>query len=648
MAASHCRRCPVVRLSVVILGLGLGLCTERAEADEFQLVVSGEPTLTSTAVTDGDRLVITDSSRRTFTYRRAPELDSSDGKYLGYSSAEAMQTLRWPVRNSGAMLIGSATGTPWRESQQQVRQIAAAGGVSPAPVRGPGGAAWISTGPAAYAAAYVDPQGLVQAYRGMGDEWQRFTVGPASPFVPAGGLAWSPIAASADLHLYSIDPRGLLVRLTTDGQLISLLPDFEFVPGGRLGRRRTVAGEELFAVDRRGRLVRYSIRAGRADFLESREGGLPPGAPVSAASWKSPGSTTADVFVVDRRGSLVGYPSMVAGSPPEVLATGFTPGTFVAVNDTAGMGGVGRRIAAVDWSGRVLEFSSTSFGWTASTLLPDLLSPGTALSFSSGPAGMLVSAIDPSGSWRIWTNGGAAWESAIVAPGFFPGSPAALDPASMTGFAVDALGHLVVARLIDGTWVTNLLWGAIDHSPRLVSRRIIPNGPLGLVSILLTNPSDEELVIQIVDELSPQAPQEHRIAARSGLKLPIERNPGAVLEEVYLVPGPAGALIEEVHQSSIPPQQRYEIVAWANRVTYSYIDRRKTKPAGALPSFDLKTHVSLGVVPLPPGELLQEGQTIDVREELEVLRNPGAAAWYAPPSPDPQPVIVEPPAERPN
>jgi hypothetical protein len=101
-----------------------------------------------------------------------------------------------------------------------------------------------------------------------------------------------------------------------------------------------------------------------------------------------------------------------------------------------------------------------------------------------------------------------------------------------------------------------------------------------------------------------------------------------VLEERYLVPGPVGTLIEEVHSYPIPPQQRYDVVAWSNRVQYRYIDRKKNKPPGALANFDVKRHASLGVIPIPPGELLRNAEVINVQDAAQALRNPGAAVWY--------------------
>jgi hypothetical protein len=104
------------------------------------------------------------------------------------------------------------------------------------------------------------------------------------------------------------------------------------------------------------------------------------------------------------------------------------------------------------------------------------------------------------------------------------------------------------------------------------------------------------------------------------------------------VPGPGG-WIEQVQTFPVPPQPRFTVVAWANRVTYSYVDR---KGVSVLPDFDLKTHVSLGVFPLPPGEYLRDGETVDVFQEALYQGNPGAAAGFGPPAGGPELVPREP------
>jgi hypothetical protein len=73
------------------------------------------------------------------------------------------------------------------------------------------------------------------------------------------------------------------------------------------------------------------------------------------------------------------------------------------------------------------------------------------------------------------------------------------------------------------------------------------------------------------------------------------------------------------------------VAVYANRVTYSYRDRRPDKPEGSVPDFDQRSSVSLGVFPLPPGDLLPPNARIDVHREATSQENPGAAAWYGVP-----------------
>jgi hypothetical protein len=48
----------------------------------------------------------------------------------------------------------------------------------------------------------------------------------------------------------------------------------------------------------------------------------------------------------------------------------------------------------------------------------------------------------------------------------------------------------------------------------------------------------------------------------------------------------------------------------------------------------LKTHVSLGVFDLPPGNFLRDGDRFDVFAEAAGRQNPGAARWFGIPAPD--------------
>jgi hypothetical protein len=115
----------------------------------------------------------------------------------------------------------------------------------------------------------------------------------------------------------------------------------------------------------------------------------------------------------------------------------------------------------------------------------------------------------------------------------------------------------------------------------------------------------------------------------------LERDAGAVLEEVYLAPGPAGTLIERTETLPLPPRPRYSLVAWSDKVTYQYIDRRKNKPKGAPADFDRRSQVSLTVISVPPGDLLEEGDQFDILRLAKELKNPGAVRWFPKPQSTP-------------
>jgi hypothetical protein len=71
----------------------------------FQLVAPGLPT-PSIASIDEQWLVIQDPAGQETAYQRAPRFDSADGAWIGYSSQEAQQVIRWPASFSGPMQIG--------------------------------------------------------------------------------------------------------------------------------------------------------------------------------------------------------------------------------------------------------------------------------------------------------------------------------------------------------------------------------------------------------------------------------------------------------------------------------------------------------------------------------------------------------------
>ena len=208
----------------------------------------------------------------------------------------------------------------------------------------------------------------------------------------------------------------------------------------------------------------------------------------------------------------------------------------------------------------------------------------------------------------------------------------AVDPLTGGLLAVDVRGRIVPAHWSEGNWTCTLCHHTLPQPPRLVSRRVIPNEPLPPARVTLVNGGEDELVVQVADVAAPQNARELRLPVGGSKQELFERDAGSTVEETFLVPTPVGGWQEQTETYPLPPQPRYSLAVWANRTTYQYLNRNPNKPAGALPDFDLKSHVSLGVLDLPPGELLRDGEMIDVHREAMRNRNPGAAGYFGVPS----------------
>jgi len=166
-------------------------------------------------------------------------------------------------------------------------------------------------------------------------------------------------------------------------------------------------------------------------------------------------------------------------------------------------------------------------------------------------------------------------------------------------------------------------------APQLVSRSVVPNPALTPANIELVNSHSDPVVLKIADRRSPGKPKELPIAPGESGKFRIDRDAGAVLKEVYLVPGPLGTLVEQVHQYPLPPKIYYDVVVYDNRVTSVFFDRTKNRTSK--PDSVQRSLVSLGAFSLPPGELLREGDRVDAYQEAKHQDNPGAAASFGKP-----------------
>ncbi|MFV0446083.1 MAG: hypothetical protein ACK5Q5_21105 [Planctomycetaceae bacterium] len=659
----------------------------------FSLTVSNDPLLASVAVLGERDLQITDSQGQTFRYQRETQFDTPDGQYLGFYSAAARQPLRWPVTGQGTMLIGDPTGQAWRASAQQIQPAGGGGGMPvirprPGPVSPPTHPSEAGTPPVfgptagqpppganATAAslfgllrpnglaggyqgapmhigvgadlrgrprmAMIDQDGSVQVYDGTDDGWRFAHELAARGLAPGAPLGLTPDVVPGRIRVIAVTTSGVLTMLAQDQGPLSVASNILFPPAASISTSIQDIHRRAYAVDAVGRMWELDLSFGgggqRHQVVESQPGLLVPGSPVQVLSTLDPasGRVIQTLFVTDSRGTILQYQSMLGGWTPRMeVAIGFVPGAPVG----ATLLDLPNRVrllylAAVDWQGRLQLLSGDPSNLQSTIIDAGQLPPGAPVALQSTLEGPLISAVGMDGQWRTWRPGTAgAWSGDRLFGGFPPAAPVIVDPLTGGLIAADVRGRVVPAAWQNGSWTCSLCDPTIPLPPRLVSRQVIPNPALPPARVTLINSGDEELVVQVGDAAAPANSIELRIPMRGTVQHIFERDAGGTVDEVYQIPGLIGGWTEQSNRYPLPPQPRYSLAVWANRTTYQYVNKNPNKPKGALPDFDLKSHVSLGVFDLPPGELLHDGETLDVHRAATLNGNPGAAGYFNLPS----------------
>jgi hypothetical protein len=638
--------------------------------ERFRLVVEGDASLTSAASLTRTELSITDRQGITHRYAREPRFDTPDGAYQGYLSRAAQQAIRWPTAGAGTMLIGDPQGVAWRASAQQVTRVPVAGQpvirpnpprpgnlpdvgilpVAPNPqfdgtygfdARGQFGAVHLGIGhdrQGESVLVMIDDPERVRVYKRDRENWQHTLDIRGYQLVPG-----APSIISADItpglpRVYTVNSQGQLILLTHERGAIPVAQQIPFPPGAALGTDNPAQGFAA-AVDMRGQLWELDLKQQRHRVIDGTAGRFLPGSQTAVTQSSDGLRTLRQVYAIDARGGLTRYTQLgVEWAPAENLAEGFVPGSPIAAAELVVPGrGSQRFLAAVDWRGRLQLMTETTLGVQMQVVDTGALPPGADLRVDPAIDGLRIAGIGNDGGLRVWGLGmGGTWSPQVVSIGFPAGAPVFADPADGGLLAVDVRGRIVPAHFHEGEWHCHLCQIGVPQAPRLVSRRIVPGTALPPARVTLANSGQSNVIVQVADALNPLNSRDVPIPPGQAVEEIFDRDAGGMIEEVYMVPGPAGDWYEQVEQYPLPPQPRYSLAVWEGRVTYSYVDNRKNKPAGAVPSFDVKNNVSIGVFDLPPGELLRDGQSIDVFRAAASNRNPGAAGYFGPPQVAPE------------
>ncbi len=484
-------------------------------------------------------------------------------------------------------------------------------------------------------AGYVAPDGKLILFDGGSPTW---TVrGTAYPHLLVPG---APIVlrsqAAGDIWptVITVSGANKLVQVVNGGPIQTLLPAHNFPVGASLELVQNGAQQLVLGVTGTGDLWAVDPATNTGHQINSAAESFPFGSVVSAVA----AAGQYHVFAVDHFGTMHYYFGSGGVWNSVAIAGGLMPGTPVAADVfSLTIPPVQRlNVAAVDPAGNLVVWSKPSgLPWLPPEVLAAGQSPGAPLEIGHTAFGPMVSTISAGGNWNVWIHDPiVGWNHHLVGPGYMMGAPIACAPAVGTFFTIDPLGRLVCANWSGSAWSTGYAMPLLDYTPQLVSRQFIPNPELPPASVTLVNTSDDPLVVQVVDLFDPRQPPEEKLAAGAKTSMQLPRESGGILEEVFLVPGPGGLLLEQTASHPIPPEQRFTLAVWSDKETYKVLpfkNAKKGAPKSVTEGFSRRSQVSLGVIPVPPGELLRDGAQMDLVQITQRLKNPGAVVNFPKP-----------------
>ncbi len=496
----------------------------------------------------------------------------------------------------------------------------------------PVGIGWTPFGDAT-TAGYADPEGKLILFDGGAAGWvPRPDAFPHAP-VPGAPLVLLPQSAGDVWPMVvTVSASQKLMRVVNGGPPQGLLPGQTFPVGTPLHLVQNDAPPLVLLVSATGDIWSVDPLGGQGHKVNGPTEKFPIGSTVAAVA----AGGKYHAFAVDQSGTMHYYFGKGAVWGSMAMAGNLLPGTPVAADEFSMIAPPAKRlnVAAIDPSGRLLLWSKPAGqAWQAPVAIANGQTPGAPLQLGHTPYGPMLSTISAGGKWNVWVHGPqTGWQQHLVGVGYVTGAPIAFAPAMGTFFTVDPLGRLISANWNGTDWTTG--YALLTGGPQLVSRKVIPNPPLPPATVSLRNSSPDPLVVQIVDRFDPRQPPEEKIDAGGQLAVTLARDSGAILEEVFLIPGIDGIVREQVQTHPIPPEERYTLTVWSDKETYRVLPFKgapKGAPKSVTEGFSQRSQVSLGVIPIPAGDLLRDDEQLDLVSITQRLRNAGAVVHFPKP-----------------
>ncbi len=499
---------------------------------------------------------------------------------------------------------------------------------------GPVGIGWTPHGNVT-TAGYVAPDGRLILFDGGASGWIPRAGTFPHALVPGAPLVLLPqLPGQVWPTVVTVSAGNQLTQIVDGGVPQVLLPAVNFPVGAPLNLVRNEAQPNIMLVSGAGDIWSVDPVTSLGNKMNAPTESFPIGCTVSAVA----AGGQIQAFAVDQFGTLHYYFGKAAVWNSMAIAGGLIPGTPVAADEfPIAVPPVKRLyVSAIDPAGNLLLWSkSAGAPWTPPAVIAKGQPPGSPLQLSHTTFGPMLSTIGSGGKWNVWVNTPpTGWKKHLVGVGYSTGAPIACAPGVGTFFTVDPLGRLISAHWNGKGWTTAYALLLLARSPQLVSREVVPNPPLPPASVTLLNTGSDPLVVQIVDLFDPRPSPDQKIDAGGKLLVSMTRDSGSTLEEVFLVPGADGLLREQKESHPIPPEQRYTLTVWSDKETYKVLPFKGAKPGApkaVTEGFSQRTQVSLGVIPIPAGEQLRDGEQLDLVPITQRLKNAGAVIHFPKP-----------------
>jgi len=155
------------------------------------------------------------------------------------------------------------------------------------------------------------------------------------------------------------------------------------------------------------------------------------------------------------------------------------------------------------------------------------------------------------------------------------------------------------------------------RAPRFAAREIGAANPLPPAEVTLTNSHTRELWVLITDLRDPKAAIRMRLKPGEKKDLSLQRDAGGRVVETFETLGRI-----EQRAYDLPPQPLYDVSVYELFLQSVAIDRTK-RGQGKVEDINWSPR-SIGIFPVPPGNLLPERAKLDVYAKAKAEHNPGA------------------------